>query len=330
MKKIIMTQKVNEVGTSLASDIKFINADNPNPNNYLDLMKEADGLIVRIAKCDKNVIDNSPKLKVIGRTGVGYDSVDVKAATKRGIPVVITPGANSLSVAEHTLAFILALSKNLINQDQETRKGNWEIRGNGDNFEISGKTLGIVGFGAIGKKLAEMTKSLGMKIIWYDPYLNDSDNKVFEGRVNKLENLLRDSDFVSLHLPLTLETKNLISLEEFKLMKKDAFIINASRGGLVNEDDLLYSLDNKLIKGAALDVFEEEPIQINNKLMKNKNIIITPHSAAQTKEAVENMAKMCVMGCMEVLNNKKWPYVADKNVYNHPIWKDKQWSDISI
>lgn len=327
MKKIVMTQKVDDAGLKLAKEIKFVDANNPDPNNYLEEMQDADGLIVRIAKCDKNVILNSPKLKVIGRTGVGYDSVDVKTATELGIPVVITPGANSLSVAEHTLAFILSLSKNLVYQDKECRNGNWEVRGSGDYFEINGKTLGIIGLGAIGKYLSNMCQSLGMKVIWYDPFIDDNLLE-YGDRYNDYKDLLKESDFVSIHVPLTEDTENLITINELKLMKKNSFIINASRGGLINEEDLIYALDNDIIKGAALDVFVEEPIGMNNKLVRSDKVIITPHSAAQTKEAVERMAEMCVKGCMTIINGEKWPYVADESVYDHEKWDEKNWAKL--
>lgn len=327
MKKIVMTQKVDDAGLKLAKDTKFVDANNSDPNNYLEEMQDADGLIVRIAKCDKNVILNSPNLKVIGRTGVGYDSVDVKTATELGIPVVITPGANSLSVAEHTLAFILSLSKNLVHQDKECRKGNWEVRSSGDYFEVNGKTIGIIGLGAIGKYLSKMCQSLGMKVIRYDPFISDKLIEYGDNCTN-YKDLLKKSDFVSIHVPLTEDTKNMISLNDLKLMKKNSFIINASRGGLINEDDLIYALDNDIIKGAALDVFAEEPLDTNSKLVKNEKVILTPHSAAQTKEAVERMAKMCIRGCIAILNGKKWPYVADKNVYNHEKWNEKKWAEI--
>ena len=172
-------------------------ADNQDPNNYLDEMKDAAALIVRIAKCDANAIENSPKLKVIGRTGVGYDSVDVKKATELGIPVVITPGANNRSVAEHAVAMIFALSKNLIEAQNEMCKGNWEIRGAKKAFELEGKTVGILGLGAIGRETAKICKGCGMSIAAYDPFMTKEQvegygTKYYEDYVE----LLKDSDVV--------------------------------------------------------------------------------------------------------------------------------------
>lgn len=170
--KFVMTQAVCPEGMQLLDGIADVYvADNQDPNNYLDEMKDADALIVRIAKCDANAIENSPKLKVIGRTGVGYDSVDVKKATELGIPVVITPGANNRSVAEHAVAMIFALSKNLIEAQNEMCKGNWEIRGAKKAFELEGKTVGILGLGAIGRETAKICKGCGMSIAAYDPFM---------------------------------------------------------------------------------------------------------------------------------------------------------------
>ena len=170
--KFVMTQAVCPEGMQLLDGIADVYvADNQDPNNYLDEMRDAAALIVRIAKCDANAIENSPKLKVIGRTGVGYDSVDVKKATELGIPVVITPGANNRSVAEHAVAMIFALSKNLIEAQNEMCKGNWEIRGAKKAFELEGKTVGILGLGAIGRETAKICKGCGMSIAEMKQYL---------------------------------------------------------------------------------------------------------------------------------------------------------------
>ena len=175
--KFVMTQSICPEGIEkLKADtngqVEIIAEDNPDPNNYLDDMKDADALIVRIAKCDAHAIENSPNLKVIGRTGVGYDSVDVKKATELGIPVVITPGANNRSVAEHAVAMMFALSKNLYEGQVETKKGNWEIRGAHKAFELEGKTVGVIGLGAIGRETAKICQGVGMKVAGYDPFMS--------------------------------------------------------------------------------------------------------------------------------------------------------------
>lgn len=328
--KFVMTQVVCPEGMKmLEGKADIYVADNQDPNNYLNEMREADALIVRIAKCDGHVIENSPNLKVIGRTGVGYDTVDVKTASAHGIPVVITPGANNRSVAEHAVAMMFALSKNLIEGQTELCAGNWEIRGARKAFELEGKTIGILGLGAIGRETAKICSGCGMKIAAYDPFM--TRNQVEDcGAVfyEDYRELLRDSDVVSIHVPLTEQTKNMISGEELKLMKKTALLINCSRGGIIDEDQLVQALKNGIIAGAGTDVFCNEPPKADDSMLNCPNLIVSPHSAAQTREAVIKMAQMCVRGCLAVANGKKWPYVADKTVYEHPRWAGTEWEEV--
>lgn len=328
--KFVMTQAVCPEGLQMldgAADIYV--ADNQDPNNYLDEMQDADALIVRIAKCDGHAIENSPNLKVIGRTGVGYDSVDVKTATAHGIPVVITPGANNRSVAEHAVAMMFALSKNLVEAQQEMCKGNWEIRGAKKAFELEGKTVGILGLGAIGRETAKICEGCGMKVAAYDPFLSKEQVEGY-GAVyyENYEDLLKVSDVVSIHVPLTDETKNMISKKQLTEMKKTALIINCSRGGIINETDLVEALKAGEIAGAGTDVFCSEPPKADDPLLNCPNLIVSPHSAAQTREAVIKMARMCVKGCLAVAEGKKWPFVADKSVYDHEKWKDAEWAEV--
>lgn len=328
--KFVMTQAVCPEGMKmLEGKADIYVADNQDPNNYLNEMREADALIVRIAKCDGHVIENSPNLKVIGRTGVGYDTVDVKTASAHGIPVVITPGANNRSVAEHAVAMMFALSKNLIEGQTELCAGNWEIRGAKKAFELEGKTIGILGLGAIGRETAKICSGCGMKIAAYDPFMTRNQvegcGAVF---YEDYRELLRDSDVVSIHVPLTEQTKNMISGEELKLMKKTALLINCSRGGIIDENQLVQALENGIIAGAGTDVFCNEPPKADDPMLNCPNLIVSPHSAAQTREAVIKMAQMCVRGCLAVANGKKWPYVADKTVYEHPRWAGAEWEEV--
>lgn len=293
--KFVMTQAVCPEGLQMLDGVADVYvADNQDPNNYLDEMKDADALIVRIAKCDGHAIENSPNLKVIGRTGVGYDSVDVKTATAHGIPVVITPGANNRSVAEHAVAMMFALSKNLVEAQQEMCKGNWEIRGAKKAFELEGKTIGILGLGAIGRETAKICEGCGMKVAAYDPFLSKEQVEGY-GAVyyENYEDLLKVSDVVSIHVPLTDETKNMISKKQLTEMKKTALIINCSRGGIINETDLVEALKAGEIAGAGTDVFCSEPPKTDDPLLNCPNLIVSPHSAAQTREAVIKMAQMC-------------------------------------
>ncbi|MBQ4468567.1 MAG: hydroxyacid dehydrogenase [Synergistaceae bacterium] len=304
-------------------------ANNPDPNNYLDQMADADALIVRVASCNANAIENSPKLKVIGKTGVGYDAIDVKKAADKGIPVVITPGANNRSVAEHAVALMFALSKNLVEGDSATRNGNWEIRGAHKAFELENKTVGVIGLGAIGRETAKICQSIGMKLAGYDPFLSQDKIEALGAKYySDYRELLKDADVVTIHVPLTDQTKDMISAKELASMKKTAIIINCSRGGIINEADLISALKSGIIAGAGTDVFCEEPVKPGYPLLDCPNLIVSPHSAAQTREAVIKMALMCVKGCCEVLNGKKWPFVADKSVYDHEIWQGKDWAQV--
>ncbi len=328
--KFVMTQAVCPQGMEFLKDIAQVYvADNGDPNNYLDEMRDADALIVRIAKCDGKAIAGSPALKVIGRTGVGYDSVDVAEATKRGIPVVITPGANNRSVAEHAVAMMFALSKNLYEAQTEMLRGNWKIRDAKKAFELEGKTVGVIGLGAIGRETAKICQGCGMKLAGYDPFLSrEKIEALGADYYENYEDLLKVSDIVTIHVPLTEGTRNMISKPQLEMMKDTALLINCSRGGIVNEQDLVEALKNGTIAGAGTDVYCSEPPAADDPLLNCPNLIVSPHSAAQTREAVIKMAQMCVRGCLAVCQGKKWPYVADKSVYDHPAWAGKDWAEV--
>jgi len=300
-------------------------ADNGDPNNYLEQMQDADAIILRIAKMDAHAIESSPGLRVIGRTGVGYDSVDVTAATKAGIPIVITPGCNNRSVAEHAVTMMLAASKNLVEGHVETVKGKYHaVRSQNKAFEILGKKAGFIGLGAIGRETAQICRALGMETLGYDPFL--TREQIEEAGCTYYESyeaMLPDCDFVSLHVPLTPGTKDMIGREQLAKMKNTAVLVNCARGGIVNEADLIEALEKGVIAGAGTDVFVAEPPPADDPLLQAPNLICSPHSAAQTREAVIKMATMCVEGCLAVLNGEKWPFVANKEAYDHPRWQGK-------
>lgn len=219
--------------------------------------------------------------------------------------------------------------KNLIEAQNEMCKGNWEIRGAKKAFELEGKTVGILGLGAIGRETAKICKGCGMRIAAYDPFMTKEQvegygAKYYEDYVE----LLKDSDVVSIHVPLTDQTRNMISKKELSVMKPTALIINCSRGGIINEADLVEALNNGVIAGAGTDVFCSEPPKTDDPLLNCRNLIVSPHSAAQTREAVIKMAQMCIKGCLAVVEGKKWPYVADKSVYEHEKWKGADWAEI--
>jgi D-3-phosphoglycerate dehydrogenase len=299
-------------------------ADDGNPNNYLDELKDADAYVLRIGKMDAHAIVASPSLKVIGRTGVGYDNVDMKAATQAGIAVITTPGANTRSVAEHAVALLMAVSKNLVEGQIETAKGNFTaIRDAGKTFEIQGKSIGVVGFGAIGRETAKICHALGMNVLAYDPYINQEKAEEYGCEYyDNLEDLLKACDIVTLHVPLVENTRGMIGEKQLAMMKKTAVLINCSRGGIIDEKALIDALNCGIIAGAGIDVFEKEPPQIGDAVLTAKNVIYSPHSAATTREAIMKMSMMCAEGCLEVLRGQKWPHVVNPEAFSHPRWKE--------
>ena len=285
---------------------------------------DADAIVARICHVNAEAIEAAPNLKVIGRTGVGYDMVDVEAATRRGIPVVLTPGANNRSVAEHTVALLFALSKNLVEGHNEQMKGNYAIRNKGVAFELLDKTIAVLGLGAIGGEVARLCKAIGMKVIGYDPFLPEDKMEALGCTPAKdYKAVLPECDFVTVHMPLLDSTRNMIGEKEIASMKPTAMIVNCARGGIVDEKALTAALNEGRLAGAGIDCFENDPPAVDDPLLNAKNVIVSPHSAAQTKEAVIRIHKMCVEGCLAVCRGEKWPWVADKKVYEHPVWQGK-------
>jgi len=240
-------------------------------------------------RVDKFFLNNFPNLKYILKAGVGLDNIDLEECQKRNIKVINAPGSNANSVAEFVIALMIMVLRNFPLQVNLLLSGKWRnLREKG--FEIKDKVIGLIGCGAIGKLIAKKLKSFEVKkILGYDPYLDEKILKSYGIKKTDFLSLLKNSDIVSLHLPLTEETKNLIGKKELKMMKKNSYLINTSRGGIINESDLIWALKNNIIKGAALDVFEGEP-KIKKEFLSLKNVILTPHIAALTEEADEVMS----------------------------------------
>ncbi len=250
---------------------------------------EYEGLVVRSAtKVTKDIIDSAKNLKVIGRAGSGVDNIDVKAAAEKNIVVMNTPGANTNAVVELTLAYLFALSRHIYMGTQTLKEGKWEKK-KLSGFEVHGKTLGVIGYGKIGRQVAIKSRCLGMEVICYDPYVGREIIDQFGVRlVANLDEVLGSSDYISIHVPKTPETTNLISKTEFAKMKKGVYIIDCARGGIINESDLFDALEEGIVAGAGLDVFETEPPQ-DLKLVQHPGVICTPHIGAATKEAQDNV-----------------------------------------
>ncbi len=252
-------------------------------------IKDAQALIVRSGtQVTRDLINAAKQLKVIGRAGVGVDNVDVEAATEKGIIVMNSPGANTISTAEHTVALLLALSRKIPQAYLSLKKGKWE-RKQFMGVEVHGKVLGIIGLGRIGGEVAKRVQALGMGIIACDPFLSPERARRLGIELVGLEALLGQSDYITVHTSLTEETKHLIGSEEFKLMKKGVRIINCARGGIIDEKALYEAMKSGQVAGAALDVYEEEPPK-KNPLMELDNLVATPHIGAATEEAQRNVA----------------------------------------
>jgi len=242
------------------------------------------------------IIRAGKNIKIIAKYGVGLDNIDIESATKRGIYVTNTPKANANAVAEHVMAFILALSKKIPMMDKELRKGNFTVRNSIFSEDLEDKILGIVGIGKIGKLVAKKARDgFGMKIIGYDPYIVTEVPGI--EKIDYMEGVFKNADFVSLHLPLSNATKRMIGESEFNWMKSSAYFINVSRGEIVDERALTNVLKKKRIAGAAIDVFEVEPPEMDNPLFQLSNIIVTPHSAALSKQG---SIRMSVHAAMEI------------------------------
>lgn len=281
-------------------------------------VKWADALLCLLTdKIDKKVIDTNPKLKIIANYTVGYDNVDLKYATQKGIPVTNTAGSSDDAVAEHALTLMLALAQNLIVVDTFTRQKKYHgwkpylFLGE----QLKDKVLGIIGLGRIGSSLAGRAHAgLEMKVIYHDVIRNAQFEKANMAKFVPVNTLLKTADFVSLHVPLLPSTKHLISTKQLRMMKKTAYLINTSRGPVVDEKALVKALRKKVIAGAGLDVYEFEP-NLAPGLEKLKNVILTPHTASATIEARKNMANIAADCIIEVLEGKRPKYVVNPEVY---------------
>jgi glyoxylate reductase len=288
------------------SSVRFIPYSNR--KEFLNEIKDAKALVVGGAELiDEEFLKNAPELKIIARFGVGYDNVDVEACTKKGVYVTYTPGVLSNAVAELTIGLILCLSRRILEADRYV-KTKW-ARDSAFPFgiDLEGKTLGIIGLGQIGCAVAYRTKPFDMKLVYYDVIRKQDFEETLGARFVKLDDLLKISDFVTIHIPLTSSTRGLIGERELKLMKKKAYLINTSRGPIVDEEALCRALTDGWIAGAALDVFVKEPLPLDSPLVKLRNILLTPHIGSATVETRRRMAQADVESIRRALQEKSPP-----------------------
>ena len=291
--KVAVLGKVDQKGLSFLreNEFKVIEIENFEIQNLKEQLKDVDGILLRTTRLDKEILQHCDNLKIISRHGVGYDNVDLDFLNENKIALCITSTSNAVSVAEHVLSFFIYLTKNLSLSDSLVKEGNFEKRSNLPNFfELYKKKVLIIGFGRIGKEVAKRCLGFDMEVYVYDPFL---DNEIIIRNqcipIEKNQGLAI-ADFITIHLPLNGDTKNFISQTELNLMRKNSILVNTSRGGIVNENDLCIALESKKIQGAGMDVFVSEPPESNHPFFKLDNILLTPHNAALTLECRERMS----------------------------------------
>lgn len=290
--KILVSDSLSKQGVELLEKAGFevVVKTKLSKEELLKEIRDCDGLIVRSGtKVTAEVIAAAERLKVVGRAGSGLDNVDSQAATRRGIVVMNTPGGNTVTTAELTMAMIFAMTRRIPQATASMRVGKWE-KEKFMGMELYNKTLGIVGVGQIGGYLAKLAQGIAMTVIAYDPYLAEERAKKMGIEIVDLDELYRRADIISVHTPLTPETKSLINAQAIAKMKPGVMLVNCARGGIVNEADLFDALKTKRVAAAAFDVFEEEPAKPDHPLLTLDNFISTPHIGASTTEAQENVA----------------------------------------
>jgi len=311
MSKIAIVDKIHSDGIKLLEKnqkFQYEVIEDLSKKNLISKLPAFDGITLRRGKIDAEILEKCKNLKVISRHGVGYDNVDIKFLKKNNITLLVTATTASVSPAEHIMFMILNISKGKNFYDQAVRNGKFESimhMKNNNNFELSNKKILIVGFGRIGRKLIKRCLGFEMKVYAYDPFVDQRIIESFGGiKVDDLNKSLKEIDILSLSVPLTEKTHNMINLEKMKIMKKSAVIINTSRGGVVNERDLNEALNNKIIYGAGLDVFEKEPPDNANPLLTNENVLLSPHAATFTEECLSKMSIETVQNIINFFENK--------------------------
>jgi phosphoglycerate dehydrogenase-like enzyme len=278
----------------------------------IDILQGIDGAILSIDPITERVLDACSKLKVVSRTGVGYDAIDVRAATSRGIAVCTAPGTNQNAVADWTMTLLLQCARKTVANLSEVKRGGW-TRHEGRDLSVS--TLGIVGLGQIGKSVARRARGFDMRVLAYDVVQDQAFAVNHQVTYVSLEQLLRESDYVTLHTFLDANTKRLMNAERIGLMKPTAHLINTARGGLVDEKALAESLRQRRIAGAALDVFDNEPLEADNPLRDLENAFLSPHAAGATKDTQDAMGRMAAENVILVLQGKKPLYAVNSELY---------------
>ncbi len=324
MKKVFVTRQIAEEALQILMQNAKVTVHSgdlpPEKNEIIEQVKDAQGLVTLLTdQIDAEIINHGKQLIVISNVAVGYDNIDVETATRRGIYVTNTPGVLDDATADLAFTLLLAVARRIPEADSFVRTGQW--KGWDPNLllgsDLKDKTLGIIGLGRIGSEIAKRAKCFKMKIIYYQPQRDPEKEKSVGAKYASLKELLSKSDFISLHVPLTSETKDLIGKKELNQMKKTAYLINTSRGPVVDEQALYQALVEGKIRGAALDVFDQEPISADNPLLKLKNVVLTPHIGSATLETRTRMAVLAAQNTVKALNNETPPHLINPKVLEY-------------
>ncbi|GAB3267008.1 hydroxyacid dehydrogenase [Arthrobacter pigmenti] len=309
--RVLVPEQISAAGVQVlhAAGMEIVTPPAIGLETMKDAIQDCHALLVRTMQVPSGLLEAAPMLKVVSRHGAGLDNVDLDYCAARGIAVTYAPESNTVAVAEHALMLLLALARNVVTADGEVRRGNFAFRNSHAGIELTGKTLGIIGLGRIGQLVgARAAAGLGMRALGSDPFV---DAATVDPIINvvPLQSLLEEANVVSVHVPLSEVTRNLLSVRELARMKQGSLLINCSRGGVVDEAALEDSLKSGHLGGAGLDVFEHEPLPADHPLTNLPNVILTPHTAAHTTESIERMAVHAAQGIVDVAHGKEpqWP-----------------------
>lgn len=315
MFKVLVSDPISDMGIQQlmdADDIAVEKKTGLSEDELVQIIAEYDGLLVRSqTKVTEKIMAAASRLKVIGRAGVGVDNIDLEAATKRGIIVINAPDGNTITTCEHAFAMMMALARHIPQAYAKTISGQWDRKFLG--VELRNKTLGVLGMGRIGSEVAKRAKAFGMEILGYDPFLTEDRAEKLGVKLATVDDIVRTADFITVHTPLTPETKHMIARPQFEVMKKGMRIINCARGGIVDEQALVEAIDQGIVAGAAFDVFEKEPPEADHPFLHHPKIIVTPHLGASTVEAQENVAIDVSEQVLHILRSEPF-----KNAVNMP------------
>jgi D-3-phosphoglycerate dehydrogenase len=316
MFKVFVSDPISDMGIQQlhdAEDVMIEKKTGLTEEEIIEIIGDYDALLVRSqTTVTKRIMEAGTKLKVIGRAGVGVDNIDLDAATSRGIVVINAPDGNTISTCEHTFAMMMSLARNIPQAYKKTISGEWD-RKSFVGVELSNKTLGVIGMGRIGSEVAKRAKAFGMDVVAYDPFLTEERAEKLGVVLGSVNDVSAKADFITVHTPLTNETRHIIGKAQFEIMKKGVRVINCARGGIIDEAALVEAIDQGIVAGAAFDVFEKEPPEADHPFLNNPKIIVAPHLGASTVEAQENVAIDVAEEVLHILRNEPF-----KNAVNMP------------